>query len=50
MPAVMGFSVSGLFNHIADRLGHDADYSTMIKVFEEWGEVIVGGNAPTAAG
>ena len=27
MPAVMGFSVSGLFNHIATRLGAEADYS-----------------------
>jgi len=50
MPAVMGFSVSGLFNHIAARLGAEADYSTMIKVFEEWGDVVVGdqqAQAPT---
>lgn len=45
MPAVMGFSVSGLFNHIATRLGAEADYSTMIKVFEEWGDVVVGDSA-----
>ena len=48
MPATMGFTVSGLFTHIAARLGADADYSTMIKVFEEWGDVIVGGD-PEAA-
>jgi 3-hydroxyisobutyrate dehydrogenase-like beta-hydroxyacid dehydrogenase len=45
MPAMMGFGVSGLFGHIATRLGAEADYSTMIKVFEEWGDVVVGGEA-----
>ena len=45
MPAIMGFGVSGLFNHIVARLGADSDYSTMIKVFEEWGDAVVGGEA-----
>ncbi len=43
MPAMMGFGVSGLFGHIAARLGETADYSSMIKVFEEWGDIVVGG-------
>jgi 3-hydroxyisobutyrate dehydrogenase-like beta-hydroxyacid dehydrogenase len=42
MPAAVATTVSGMFNHIASRLGAEADYSTMIKVFEEWGDVIVG--------
>lgn len=49
MPAVMGFSVSGLFGHIAGRLGAESDYSTMIKVFEEWGGIVVGGDGEGAA-
>ena len=42
MPAAIGTTVSGVFNHIVSRLGAESDYSTMIKVFEEWGDVVVG--------
>ena len=50
MPAAIGTTVSGVFNHIAARLGAQSDYSTMIKVFEEWGDVVVGDSPDTPSG
>ncbi|RST85018.1 NAD(P)-dependent oxidoreductase [Aquibium carbonis] len=50
MPAAIGTTVSGVFNHIASRLGAESDYSTMIKVFEEWGDVVVGDDPDTTSG
>lgn len=44
MPAFVGSTVANLFNLVADRLGPEADYSNMIKVFEEWGGGIVVGD------
>jgi len=44
MPAFVGTTVANLFALVADQLGHEADYSNTIKVFEAWGGGIVVGD------
>jgi 3-hydroxyisobutyrate dehydrogenase-like beta-hydroxyacid dehydrogenase len=44
MPAFIGANVANLFHHLTAQLGENTDYSRIINVWEEWGNITVGGD------